>query len=754
MVVASTALEAAASAPLTLPEFAVAASEDWDSLRETAVIRANGLAAAAPSPRPMPVASLVVAHAALDAAEVVWPPALPSFQGLTSLAALARSPRPATLVQVGKRQENSDGAEQPRTGAAVLPFQPRERLPRFSVSACFERPAPRLETVPRLSASEEWMTSAPPALTARMALPSIADNMPLGTPAPAMQPAMQSCPAAVAPQLPACASFQPMPQPQPVLVDAVPSMVAVTALAVGVRLPGMPTWQAKDSLGGVHAGRAQAPAAQPVETWPAIERLKPAAAVGVAPLSVPAPAIVAVSGRTRLACLAEPDRRLRPTPLVPAAARMVAPTIGSARFRPQVSAGKPLALGLAGKPAAALRPAVFAALDFHCRPKPGVATQQVEWVTPAVAVIPPRPSVRPIFERWEDLAATTGTKSGLKKVAVMPRTVRQLADNKRTRNTIGAIAAGLFLGAAIWYSLGNGNARNNREIGPEVALNDTPAVAVAVRSVPTGRMARLRNAIAERAAVSWSDSFRGGMEAWGAGKKAWAPGWTRSADGYVQPGSLALFHPTLNYTDYTLEFFAQIEHQGMDWVVRARDSKNYYGMKVAMVKPGKRPMVAMAHYSVVDGRKVGYTETPLDIMVHNSRPMQVLVDVKGNRFTASVDGQQVGSWTDNAPASGGVGFFAEAGDKARLYWMRVSRNQDILGRICAYVAGSPAVQTAGLWPAGPYGRPHRNGPDTPADPAEALGMAAVVTLRRTRLRSRATHAAPHFAERRMETWSL
>jgi hypothetical protein len=742
LVAASAALETDEASPI-LPQFAVTASEDLDGLREWAALRASGLGGAAPSLRPAPAACMGVPSAALDGASAVWPAALPSFQCLTSIASLARRPRPAALVETGGHRQHPGGAVQ-------SPFHQRERLPRFSVTACFEAGEPPVGSNPRPFASEDWMAPGSPALTARMALPSIAGAMPHRVPAPSMPGPTQSYPAAVEPQLSPCALFQPAPRPQAVLVDASPSMIAVSALAPAVRLPVMPAWQAGDSQRGAHVGRAGAPAAQPVESWPAVGPFSPAPVLGLLPLAIPVPAFAAVSGRTRLDCVAKPDPRLLPAPLAPAAARMAASTTAGAHFKPRVRVGKPFTPEQVRKPAI-LRPASFAALDFHCRPTPGVVTGQVAWLAPVIALIRPRQAVRPIFDRWEDVAPAPGTKGGFKKVAVMPRTMRQLADSKHTRHAIGAIAAGLFLGAVIWYSLGSGSGRNPRAMGPEVAVDEAPAAAAAaaLRRQPTGTVARLRHAVAERAAVSWSDSFRSGMGAWGAGAKSWAPGWTPSADGYVQPGSLAVFRPTLNYTDYTLEFFGQIERQSIDWVVRARDDKNYYAMKVAVVRAGMRPTVALAHYSVVNGRKAGYMETPLDIMVHNSRPMQVLVDVQGNHFTASVDGQQVGSWTDSAPATGGVGFFSETGEKARLYWMRVSRNQDFLGRLCAYIAGSPAAQTAGLWYGDPCRRPHQDAPDVPADPAEALGLAAVVALRRSRVRSRAFHAASNFAERRI-----
>jgi hypothetical protein len=89
----------------------------------------------------------------------------------------------------------------------------------------------------------------------------------------------------------------------------------------------------------------------------------------------------------------------------------------------------------------------------------------------------------------------------------------------------------------------------------------------------------------------------------------------------------------------------------------------------------------------------------------------------------SIEGQEIDSYTDNTLPSGGVGFFADAGAKARLYWMRVTANDDFVGKVCAYMAGAlgqapPAA--AGLpWNQAPPGAP---GPSQP--PAEiALGTA-------------------------------
>jgi hypothetical protein len=138
------------------------------------------------------------------------------------------------------------------------------------------------------------------------------------------------------------------------------------------------------------------------------------------------------------------------------------------------------------------------------------------------------------------------------------------------------------------------------------------------------------------------------------------------------------------------------------------------------------------HYSVVGGKTGRSVEVPLNVMVHNNTPFQVAVITKGNRFVTSIDGQEVDTWTDDTLASGGVGFFSEAGERARLYWMKVSRNSDLLGRICAYLSGGSdeSQATADLWrPEMPGGAPR---PPAPALPESAILAAAPAAFLRSR----------------------
>jgi hypothetical protein len=145
-------------------------------------------------------------------------------------------------------------------------------------------------------------------------------------------------------------------------------------------------------------------------------------------------------------------------------------------------------------------------------------------------------------------------------------------------------------------------------------------------------------------------------------------------------------------------------------------------MEFTVVQPGLRPIIAIEHYPVVDGKRGKATPIPLNVMVHNNTPLQVAVEVRGNKLVTSVDGQEVDTWIDDTLASGGVGFFSETGARARLYWMKISKNEDFLGRVCAYLSrslGDANNTTAEFW------NPARGLPAPAPQPAPAPSQFAL-----------------------------
>ena len=383
---------------------------------------------------------------------------------------------------------------------------------------------------------------------------------------------------------------------------------------------------------------------------------------------MPSPAVEAVARQARLSVAYALCGNPAPRP----------PIFGP--FRVAVAPAEPAVPSAQAVPAMRMPEPGFIPPDFHCENVRGTAVDRLEWHPPNIAPLPPRFALRPALGRVEEIASRKAAS----------QTSR--SDSAAMHRVVEAIAAGLLVAVGLWFGAGAARTLTKTQlVGQETSAAagaapawSNPAPATDATRRPLGWV---RSAIAKRAAVELTDTFHAGMEAWNAAPKSWAPGWSHHPDGYVRTGQLALYRPSAVYSDYRLEFFAQIESKSMGWVVRARDPQNYYAMKFTVVDPGLRPIIAMVHYPVVGGKKGHKVEVPLSVMVHNDTPYHVAVEVKGNRVVTSIEGQEVDRWTDDTLASGGVGFFSEPGERARLYWMKVAANDDLLGRICAYFAG-------------------------------------------------------------------
>jgi hypothetical protein len=198
----------------------------------------------------------------------------------------------------------------------------------------------------------------------------------------------------------------------------------------------------------------------------------------------------------------------------------------------------------------------------------------------------------------------------------------------------------------------------------------------------------IRQWMSQRATRDFADDFRAGLNQWKGVQAKWPKSWSYSTDGFIHPGQLALYRPSVPLSDYRFEFMAQVESKSVDWVVRAHDADNYYALKFTVLQPGPRPTVAMVRYPVIQGSKGARVLTPLRMMIHANTPYRVTVDVKGNQYRAYVEGQEADYWVEDRLKTGGVGFFSEAGERARVYWVKLESHGDILGRICGLLSGS------------------------------------------------------------------
>jgi len=209
-------------------------------------------------------------------------------------------------------------------------------------------------------------------------------------------------------------------------------------------------------------------------------------------------------------------------------------------------------------------------------------------------------------------------------------------------------------------------------------------VSSGVADLFSGKLDGLRSLLRSRAAIRYDTDFRSGLSNW-SGPAGWSKDWSYDQAGFLRPGKFGLWRQSMPLSDYRMEFLGQIERKSIGWVFRATDEMNYNAAKITITKPGALPMADLVHYAVVNGQAGPHTSVHLPFAVRNDSLYRVQMDVQGTQFTTRVNGRLVDSWSDSSHRAGGVGFLSDAGELARVRWLRVSNRDDLIGRICSYL---------------------------------------------------------------------
>jgi hypothetical protein len=199
------------------------------------------------------------------------------------------------------------------------------------------------------------------------------------------------------------------------------------------------------------------------------------------------------------------------------------------------------------------------------------------------------------------------------------------------------------------------------------------------------QFANVRQSLMDRAAVALDEDFRSGLDGWVSRGNATAA-WSFDATGFVQPGPLALYQPSMGLSDYQLQFLGMIDQKALSWVVRAADFENYYVVKLVVLKPGPLPEIGVTRYAVVNGKADARADAVVPISARPDMLYRVRMDINGDDFLLEVQGQVVDNWTEPRLRRGGMGFFSARGEQSRVRWVQVTHQYDMLGRLCAYLA--------------------------------------------------------------------
>lgn len=307
--------------------------------------------------------------------------------------------------------------------------------------------------------------------------------------------------------------------------------------------------------------------------------------------------------------------------------------------------------------------------NVKSRPKANMETH-----TPQREALKPRAALSP-----RTIALRTNTEVP----AEAPIWRRKLDEASQAWNRLPAAPkwGGLLVAAlALAVGLGTRGSYTTEAVAPKNARPEFTQV-----STNEGGLAGLKRTILDRAAIALTDDFRTGLADWD-GQGDWARSWSYDSAGFVRTGSLALYTPTLSLTDYRLEFLGQIESRSLSWVLRAKDFRNFYAVKITLRDDGPVPSAYLQRYAVIDGQPTEAVQKRLPMQVTQDTLYRVLMEARGPNYVLTVQGQIVDSWSEHRLQSGGVGFFSAKGELARLRWVGVWHQYDALGRLCAFLA--------------------------------------------------------------------
>jgi hypothetical protein len=169
----------------------------------------------------------------------------------------------------------------------------------------------------------------------------------------------------------------------------------------------------------------------------------------------------------------------------------------------------------------------------------------------------------------------------------------------------------------------------------------------------------------ETAPAALEEHFDAGLHHWMGGVADW-----KVDVAGVRAGSLALYSPSLDLANYTLEFLTRIESRSVTWVFRATSLNEYYQATLSVLPGGGYELRRCA---VMAGAAQDATVRSAPAPATSGKTaVTVRTRVMGSEFAVSVDGQAIDTWTDTRLAAGGIGFVGAPEERTRLYWVKVT----------------------------------------------------------------------------------
>ena len=136
--------------------------------------------------------------------------------------------------------------------------------------------------------------------------------------------------------------------------------------------------------------------------------------------------------------------------------------------------------------------------------------------------------------------------------------------------------------------------------------------------------------------------------------------------------TLVLYRPSVGKSDYQLDFDWKVNPKGIAWVVRAKDSGNYYALRLKPSGSESSRTFTLERITMLRGAERSHTSR----IVRFSKPdVQIRMDVAGSTFKLAIDGAAVSQWNDTRLAAGAFGFIEQPRGPLQIASLRVSSLQ-------------------------------------------------------------------------------
>jgi hypothetical protein len=229
-----------------------------------------------------------------------------------------------------------------------------------------------------------------------------------------------------------------------------------------------------------------------------------------------------------------------------------------------------------------------------------------------------------------------------------------------------------------------------KQIAVVAALLAVAAIAGAVVLTPARRSKpdawiKLKQEVSQRAQVDLFDDFSSGLDSWQSGQNI-ASTWSYDKNGFVNPGALSLFTPSMRLSDYDLDALLEIDAKGVGLVFRAANPRTYQAVRILMDGSGPVPGLTVERFSVVGGQASRPVRVRCPQRLQTDTLYRVHLQVRGDAFSLYIQGQLVTYWSDARLPAGGIGLYCDRGEHARVAWIRVTQNVDSVGRMCSLLA--------------------------------------------------------------------